>query len=155
MSLCSYLRGHFVCLFNQTVLVDACQFEKKYENDLFKCAILLFYYCYPAQPVDAPDDSPKTSTYSEVKGQDIVAKANGKDAFEYHPTTYDTAYFYVRNNLNEKIHVWGQSNECYKVISCYAIKLNELYLTEIPIKIERKVPDNSHFSDIIIKYKGS
>ncbi|XP_072039171.1 heparan-alpha-glucosaminide N-acetyltransferase-like [Amphiura filiformis] len=50
----------------------------------------------------------------EPKKTDGNVMASSTDEFGYHPITYDTAYVNITNNLDEGIHVWGNSDECYK-----------------------------------------
>ena len=81
---------------------------------------LNFFVLYTAYAIDfTPEaiqvDDVGYSLASETNNADVGALGKHSDVFGYHPATYDTAYLYISNTLNERIYVYGQSDECYKV----------------------------------------
>ena len=79
-----------------------------------------FSFFILANAVDTPIDAIQTDddvAYSLSSHDDNCGglSSGHKDEFGYHPYNYDTAFFYINNTLNERIYVWGQSDECYQV----------------------------------------
>ena len=81
----------------------------------FKLFVLYTAYAVNSLPEAIQVDNVGYSFDSDSNNDDIEALGKHSDIFGYHPATYDTAYLYINNTLNERIYVRGQSDECYKV----------------------------------------
>ena len=81
----------------------------------FKLFVLYAAYAIDFTPEAIQVDDVGYSFASESNHDDVEALGKHSDVFGYHPATYDTAYLYISNTLNERIYVYGQSDECYKV----------------------------------------